>query len=236
MTDKRLLLLSSSRTATHEGFLDHAEDMIRSFLEGTTGRLAFIPYAGVGKSWDEYTEMARARFSGFGLKLTSVHETDPETLLSEAAGIVVAGGNTFNLLAELYRSGLRDPVRERVLAGLPYIGWSAGSNLACPTIKTTNDMPIVYPPSFEALNLVPFQINPHYLDQPPPGHRGETRAQRLAEFLALNPDSDVIGLREGAALEVASDKATLRGETGAVRFQTGRELEELSPGTELPAD
>ena len=151
--------------------------------------------------------------------VVSVHEVDnPTGLVRGADAILVGGGNTFHLLRETYRVGLVELIRKRVNSGVPYVGWSAGSNLAGPTICTTNDMPIVAPPTFEALGLVPFQINPHFTDAHPPGHRGETRRQRLAEFIAANPEATVAGLPEGTALRVDDAGLALLGAQTAVVF------------------
>ena len=161
---------------------------------------------------DAYAAVARRRFSELGFELESVHErADPHAVLRDADGLFIGGGNTFRLLDALIATGLREAIRERALAGMPYLGTSAGSNVACPTIRTTNDMPIVQPESFAALDLVPFQLNPHYVDADPSStHQGETRDQRLAEYLEEN-ERPVVGLREGALLVVEGDRVTLRG-------------------------
>jgi dipeptidase E len=160
-----------------------------------------------------------------------VHDAaDPVGAIAGAEAIVVSGGNTFALLAALYDRGLLDAMRRRVRAGAPYIGWSAGANLACPTIRTTNDMPIVQPPSFAALGLVPFQINPHFTDALIPNHGGETRSERLEEFLVANPEATVVGLREGTMLRVEGDTVMLVGDKPARVFRSGREPEENEPG------
>ena len=211
----RLLLLSNS-TSPGRAYLDHASSWLAAFLDGAE-RVAFVPYAGVTVGWDAYADKVRGALPG-GLELVSAHETERATdALDGADAVLVGGGNTFHLLREMYRTGLVDALRDRVRDGLPFVGWSAGSNVACPTIRTTNDMPIVQPPSFDALGLVPFQINPHYTDAHPDGHQGETRAQRLAEFVAANPDVPVIGLPEGTALRVDGLQLDLLG-GGALRF------------------
>ena len=154
---------------------------------------------------------------GLGLEVRGVHtHDDPARAVLEAEAVLVGGGNTFHLLRESIRFGVLEAVRTRVAAGAPYVGWSAGANLACPTIRTTNDMPIVEPPTLDALGLVPVQINPHYTDAHPDGHRGETRAQRLAEFVAANPASPVVGLPEGTAVRIEDGAVTLLGD-GAAR-------------------
>ncbi|HKR00859.1 MAG TPA: dipeptidase PepE, partial [Pyrinomonadaceae bacterium] len=162
MSRKRLLLLSNSMNYGQE-FLEHAEGDIRDFLGDGVKRVLFVPFAGVTRTYDQYAAAVGEKFKEIGYELVPVHKAaDAAEAIRSAEAVAVGGGNTFHLLRGLYESGLIESIRERVEAGLPYIGWSAGSNVACPTIRTTNDMPIVEPPSFNALNLVPFQINPHY--------------------------------------------------------------------------
>jgi len=200
-----LLLLSSSRVGD-TGYLEHAAAMIKDHLGSGVKTVLYIPYAGVTISHDDYEKMATDAFERFGYQLTSIHHSeDPKSAIDKAEAIAVAGGNTFNLLNSLYQFDLITSIQKRVRDGVPYIGWSAGSNITAPTIRTTNDMPIIEPPSFDALNLVPFQINPHYIDGNPPGHNGETREQRLNEFLAINPDAVVVGIPEGTALKRVGD-------------------------------
>ncbi|MDX1741955.1 MAG: dipeptidase PepE [Rhodothermales bacterium] len=229
----RLLLLSNS-VNYGRGFLDHAEDAIRSFLGNGVSRIAFVPYAGVTFSEEMYTARVRARFEAFGYAIDSVHEVeDPAALVGRSDAIAVGGGNTFRLLQRMVETGLLPAIRERVLGGAPYIGWSAGSNVACPTIRTTNDMPIVEPPSFDALNLVRFQINPHYLDAHPDKHQGETREQRLLEFTELNPDVTVVGLREGSMLQIDNGRPRLLGDRTMRVFRGDREPEEVGADGDL---
>jgi dipeptidase E len=226
----RLLLLSNSRNFAG-GYLDHAEPWIRAFLGDSPGRTVFVPYAGVTVTWDEYAGMVGARFARFGVEVTSVHAAKHAVKEIEGAdAIIVGGGNTFHLLKHLYDNGTLWAIRERVHQGVPYIGWSAGSNVACPTIKTTNDMPIVEPSRLEALRLVPYQINPHYTEAVIPDHGGETRAQRIAEFTKANPDVFVVGLREGSALRCVHGVTTLLGPHPAKIFRQGREPAEHTPG------
>ena len=196
----RLLLLSNSRNPG-AGWLDHAEAELRDFL-GAAGRpLLFFPFAAVTTSFAAYSAMARKRFAKMGYRVVGA-----ERLSASAAGrfgaFVAGGGNTFRLLHEMQRRGWLKKVERAVRKGAPYIGWSAGSNLACPTIRTTNDMPIIEPQSLSAMGLLPFQLNPHYTERALSRHGGETRDQRLAEFLALNPKLKVLGLREGSLLRV----------------------------------
>ena len=230
MTDKpdaktRLLLLSSSRTRGTE-FLEHARGYIREFLGHGVRRVLFIPHATVRWSHDEMTTRTAGVFSALGYEIAGLHAVpDPLAAIREAEAIAVAGGNTFRLLQELQAQKLLDPLRRRVMAGAPYIGWSAGSNLACPTIRTTNDMPIVWPEQPRALELVPFQINPHYIDVHDPDHQGETRDDRLQEFMTLNPGTTVVGLREGSALLLEQGQLRLLGAGSARLFRGGRSLD-----------
>lgn len=207
---------------------------VKEFLGSRTLNLVFIPYAAVTLSLDEYASIAQAAFKNLGYALTAVHTIEDQRQAVEGSdGIVVGGGNTFVLLDRLYKHGLVKLIREKALSGTPYIGWSAGANVACPTLMTTNDMPIVYPPSFEAFNLVPFQINPHYSEFKQPGHGGETRQQRIEEFLAMNPRRKVIGLPEGTLLHRDHDNLTLKGTGEAKLFQLNSEVQVLYPAQDL---
>jgi dipeptidase E len=211
MPVRRLLLLSNSTSPEGE-FLRWAEDHLHAHLGTAGGELAFVPYASVVAHHDVVAERVAAAMARLGWRLRSVHDVDdPAALVRDADAIVVSGGNTFQLLATLYANALLDPIRERVLAGAPYVGWSAGSVVAGPTMRTTNDMPIVEPPSLGALGLVAFQINAHYTDFHPPGFRGETRAERLAEFVALNPGEPVLALPEGTMVRVRGTEARVLG-------------------------
>jgi len=232
MNDKtRRLLLISNSTLHGSGYLDHAESEIRSFL-GDAKRVLFVPYALFDR--DKYATNARQRFQKMGYELTSVHTAEnPITAVNETDAVFIGGGNTFRLLKALYEFDLIEAIRKRVSNGMPYIGSSAGSNVAAPTIKTTNDMPIVQPPSFNALGLVSFQINPHYLDPDPNSkHMGETREERIVQFLEEN-DTPVVGLREGAMLRIENGETILRGSTGARIFRKGIQAIEISPGARL---
>jgi dipeptidase E len=233
MAHKRLLLLSNSANYG-EGYLEHAESEIKEFLGGAVKTVLFVPFAVIRISFADYAEKVRVRFSEMGYGLNSIQEApDPQQAAREAEAIVVGGGNTFHLLRGLYDAGLIEIIRARVLAGAPYIGWSAGSNVACPTIKTTNDMPVVEPPSFNALDLIPFQINPHYTDARPAGHAGETRDERLYEFTEANPGVHVVGLREGSTLRIEDTSIRLLGERSARIFIQGCEAQEYSPQESL---
>lgn len=233
MSRKRLLLLSNSTNYGGE-FLAHADGDIRDFLGTSVKSVLFVPFAGVTRSFDVYAAVVRARFAELGYQLDSVHEAaNPIEAVERAEAIAVGGGNTFHLLREMYEAGLIEAIRARVETGTPYVGWSAGSNVACPTIRTTNDMPIVEPPSFDALSLVPFQINPHYTDEMPANHAGETREQRIAEFLKANPDARVVGLREGSILKIEDSEITLLGEKSARVFLSGVDAQEYGPTDSL---
>jgi dipeptidase E len=227
---RRVLLISNS-TLHGSGYLDHAEAEIRSFLRDLK-RVLFVPYALFDR--DKYAATAQQRFQKLGYELTSVHTaSDPVRAVAETDAVFIGGGNTFRLLKALYDFQLLGPICERVEAGMPYIGSSAGSNVAGPTIKTTNDMPIVQPPSFDALGLVSFQINPHYLDPDPNSkHMGETREERIIQFLEEN-DTPVVGLREGAMLRIENGETILRGSSGARIFRKGLEPLEIQPGLKL---
>jgi len=227
---KRLLLISNS-TLYGSGYLDHAEKAIRDFLGGAT-RIVFVPFALYDRNG--YTARARERFRSMGCTLVSLHDvSNPRREIEQADAIFVGGGNTFRLLAGLYSFDLLETIRHSVKEGLPYIGSSAGSIVACPTLKTTKDMPIVQPPSFEALGLVDFQISPHYLDPDPAStHMGETQEERILQFLEEN-DGAVIGLREGAMLWVEGESVALLGVSGSRIFRSGKKPVEVTPGAEL---
>jgi dipeptidase E len=227
MTEPKRILLLSSSAVFGRGYLDHAETEIRDFF-GRIGRVLFVPFALYDR--DAYASRTRERFRRMGYELDSLHELS-KTQPAEA--IFIGGGNTFRLLKSLYNLDLLPAIRARVEQGMPYLGTSAGSNVAGPTIKTTNDMPIVEPPSFNALGLVPFQINPHYLDPAPDStHMGETREERILQYLEEN-ETPVIGLREGAMVRMKDGITELKGSFGARIFRRGREPEEVAPGTRI---
>jgi dipeptidase E len=233
MTARRLLLLSNSKNY-QEQYLGHAGAAIKAFLGAQIKELLFIPYAGVRLTYDEYAAKVGERFQEFGYQISSIDKAgNAQDAVKSAPAMVVGGGNTFQLLRSLYQHDLIDAMRARVAEGMPYIGWSAGANIACPTIKTTNDMPIVEPPSFNALNLVPFQINPHFTEEHPVGHQGETRADRIAEFNELNPNIYVVGLREGSMLRIEADSIKLLGDKDARIFIQGREAANYAPADAL---
>ena len=227
-----LLLLSNSRNPD-SGYLEHALPWFSDFLSGAK-TLAFVPYAAITFGYDEYEE-AVSDALGDLVEVRSVHRGNPSEVVEECDAVAVGGGNTFHLLHQLYHFGLIERIRAAVSAGKPYCGWSAGSNIASPTIRTTNDMPIIEPPSFDALDFVPFQINPHYLDAHPDKHMGETREQRLLEFATVNPDVPVIGLREGSAILRGAEGARLLGSRSARIFKGSEPPAELEPGSALDA-
>ena len=200
---------------------------------GDVRSLLFVPYALA--DYDGYEKLVREAFAPVGIEVHSIHrESQPIGAVGVADGIFVGGGNTFRLLKALYRQELLDPIRSRVRSReTAYMGSSAGTNLACPTIRTTNDMPIVEPPSLNALGLIPFQINPHFLDPDPSStHQGETREQRLNEYLEENT-MPVLGLREGCWLDVDGAACTLRGARSARLFMRGAEPREIEPDGDL---
>ncbi len=228
------LLLISNSTNPGEQYLGYSKQMIGEFLGKKHIKALFIPYAAVTFSYDDYELKVRERFREVGHDVISIHHfSDPAEAVRKAQAIVVGGGNTWMLLKLIRDNKLVGPVREKVLSGTPYIGWSAGSNVACPTIRTTNDMPVIRPSSFGAFNLIPFQINPHYLDANPEGHAGETREQRIEEFIEVNPDLWVAGLREGTMFLVEKEKIRLIGPRKTRIFRKGHEPLELGESDEL---
>ena len=229
----RLLLISNS-TNPGEPYLNYPKENIRDFLGKEQIKALFIPYAAVTFSYDQYEEKVSERFREIGHDIVSIHHFDnPVEAVTNANAIVVGGGNTWMLLKTILEKKLIGPVREKVISGTPYIGWSAGSNMACPTIRTTNDMPVAEPDSFDAFNLIPFQINPHYLDANPEGHAGETREQRIEEFIEVNPGIYVAGLREGTMLIREEESLRLSGSRNIRIFRKGSSTLEISPDKDL---
>lgn len=216
-----LLLLSNS--SSDAGYLTHAMSWIDEWAahHDASGDALFIPFAGVTRTWDAYETLVAEALAPRGLRVRSVHRMDdPLAAMRSARHVLVGGGNTFALLRELRRTGLFAAIRERVLSGAAsYMGWSAGSNVACPTICTTNDMPITDPGGLDALGLIDLQINAHYTDAHPPGHRGETREQRLREFTTMQSDTTVLGLPEGTGLRIHGSDARVLGAAGARWFR-----------------
>jgi dipeptidase E len=231
----RLLLISNSTNAG-EAYLDYPKNNIRDFLGKNIKKVLFIPYAAVTFSFDEYQKKVQERFSEIGYEVDSIHNysfAEKKQAIKDAEAIVVGGGNTFQLLKIVQQQDLIETLRYEALKGKPFVGWSAGSNIACPTICTTNDMPIVEPDSFHAINLVRFQINPHYIDAHPDGHAGETREQRIQEFIVANPYVYVVGLREGTMLKIENAQIKLIGARKARIFKHGMEPRELGSGDDF---
>src|SRR5215470_3289759 len=229
-TTNQLLLISNS-TQHGRGYLDHAESEIRDFAGKRSG-VVFVPFALGDRR--AYTTKVAERLSTMGLTLTSVHDlSNMARAVHEAKVIFVGGGNTFRLLKGLYDHGLIEAIRQAVSAGVLYIGSSAGSIVAGSTLKTTKDMPVVQPPSFDALGLVPFQISPHYLDPDPSStHMGETQEERITQYLEEN-SAPVVGLREGTMLRVERGSIVLKGVTKARIFRRGQTPGEVEPGSDL---
>ncbi|XP_019132603.1 alpha-aspartyl dipeptidase [Larimichthys crocea] len=230
---KRKLLLVSNSTLHGGTYLEHCHVQITHFFRDVR-RVLFVPYALHDR--DAYTRTARDRFRTLGFELDGIHEaSDPVDAVRKAEAIFIGGGNTFRLLKSLYDNKVVSEIRRRVLEdGVPYMGSSAGTNVATISINTTNDMPIVSPPSFSAIGLVPFNINPHYLDADPGSrHMGETREQRITQFHEEPDTPCVLGLREGSMLLVEGNKATLLGTTKARLFTRGKPTVEYDPGSDL---
>ncbi|MDR0953295.1 MAG: dipeptidase PepE [Elusimicrobiota bacterium] len=240
----RLLLISNS-TNYKEPYLGWCTPLIKDFLKKEKKNVLFLPYAGLkisGKdypaSYDAYEDRVKKALAPIGLKVKSIHHAkDPVKAVNEAEIIMVGGGNTFHLLAQIQKNNLIEPIRRKVREGAPYIGWSAGSNMACPTLCTTNDMPIIMPQNFKCFDLIPFQINPHYIDPYPQKindairHGGESRQDRIDEFLVVNPQITVAGLREAAALWVEDGTITLKGTRNLRVMRYGKKEIELKPGS-----
>jgi len=237
------LLLISNSTNYKEPYLQWCAPLIKDFIKTEGKNVVFLPYAGVkinGKdmpeSYDIYEQKARAALAPLGLNIKSIHHAEnPIRAVNSADIIMVGGGNTFNLVAEIHRNKLIEPVRRKIREGAAYIGWSAGSNAACPRLCTTNDMPIVMPENFNCFDFIPFQINPHYTDPFPQEindalrHGGESRQDRIEEFLALNRDITVACLREASALWVENDAVTLKGSRKMRVMKYGVAAVEIEP-------
>ena len=229
----KLLLLSNS-TNHGEEYLSWPQKEIQSFLGNSPVSALFIPYAAVTFSFDEYEAKVEACFSQWGYHVKSIHHAwNPVSEIEKANAIIIGGGNTWQLVRLLHEQGLMEPIRKKVQSGTPYIGWSAGSNVACPSLRTTNDMPIVDPLGFETLGLIPFQINPHYLDVHPEGFGGETREMRIREFIEINPDVYVLGLREATLLRQENNSLRLIGSRTARLFKKGETTKELGSNDDL---
>jgi dipeptidase E len=214
-----VLALSSSRVG-NSGFLERAIPLIQNFLGDRKLNIAFIPFASVERDYESYGSLVRQAFHHLPYVLNVVQSDKDRSVIEQSDVVMTGGGNTFKLLHDLYRYGLIESIKEKVQNGTPYIGWSAGANLAGPTISTTNDMPVIEPKSFKALHFFSFQLNPHYLNQKQEGHNGETRDQRIGEFIRLNPTIKVIGLPEGTALVLKDRTLHLAGDFNAVLFES----------------
>ncbi|KAL3280628.1 hypothetical protein HHI36_003865 [Cryptolaemus montrouzieri] len=234
MSKRQILLLSSSNVHGYS-YLEYAAKDIKDFLnKNKVTDVVFIPYA--LKDYDGYLKKVKNVFTTWGFNMTGIHESkSPSDTVKSAQSVFVGGGNTFLLLKTLYDNKLIELIRERViLEGMPYMGTSAGTNVATKSIHTTNDMPIVYPPSFIALNLVPFNINPHYLDTDPNSkHKGETREERILQYLEEDGADTVLGLREGGTLLVDGNQIILKGLTKARLFVKGTSPQEIDVETDL---
>jgi len=215
-----LLLLSSSR-ANNSEYLAPCLSLIDDTL-GTIRDVLFVPYAGIRVNYDDYVAMVQQALMPLKINVRGIHEfADPADAIVNAQAVIVGGGNTFALLAKLYEHNLIQVLQQKIAAGMPYIGWSAGSNIAGLSIRTTNDMPIIEPPSFKALGLLPLQLNPHYTDFVPVGFHGETRDMRLAEFMHVDADTAIIGLPEGTALRLSGTTLRYEGCENAFFFRGG---------------
>ncbi|MDH5366390.1 MAG: dipeptidase PepE [Cyclobacteriaceae bacterium] len=229
----RLLLLSNS-TNYEESYFEYAKGTIKEFIGSSVNRILFIPYAAVTISYDEYTEKVGEALVDVGCDIQGIHTFEnPVEAVENAEAIAVGGGNSFELLKQLYDNNIVEIIREKVKKGTPYIGWSAGSNMSCPTLMTTNDMPISQPPTFEALNLIPFQINPHYTEHTLPNHGGESRMDRLNEYIEVNRDVKVIGLQEGCILWKEGNSIRLIGDKPAKIFQYGKKISKVWESSDL---
>ncbi|MEX6224112.1 dipeptidase PepE [Providencia hangzhouensis] len=225
----KALLMSSSRMG-NMNYLEHADEQIHRLLQHKKQNILFIPYAAVTFSFDKFEAIVQPVFRALGYELKSIHHfSDPISAVREAQAIAIGGGNTFALLKRLYDAKIVDVISQRVKQdGVPYMGWSAGSNVATPTIRTTNDMPIVQPPSFNSLNISPFQINPHFISGKPVGHNGESREERLNEFLTINPTEELIALYEGTALFIENEQGTILGDQNALWLRGPDKIEEIT--------
>jgi dipeptidase E len=239
--NSRMLLISNS-TNYGEDYLEWPRQYIDEFLKITgVRRILFVPYAGVAlsensleDSYDAYEERVNGVFNELGYEIYSIHrEKDPALAIKDALAIAVGGGNTFHLVYMLHKLKIMKVIKESVDNGLPYMGWSAGANIACPTLRTTNDMPIIEPESMSCLQLLNFQINPHYIDASIEGHGGETREQRLEEFLVINNNVYVAGLREGTLLSVNGNTIELKGRRPMRVFKFGQSPREYEPGSNI---
>lgn len=228
------IIIASTSTVHGSDFLDYLLRDLKILFENTN-EIVFIPFARPGGLTHElYTEKVKVAFKKIGISVKGLHEfSNPIQAIENAKGIFIGGGNTFVLVHQLYQTHLIKPIQNAVLSGVPYLGTSAGSNICGLTMNTTNDMPIVYPPSFKTLGLVPFNINPHYLDPNPDStHMGETRETRIKEFHKFNTQP-VVGLREGSFLQVTGDDIVLKGPHSARVFEYNKTPFEIESDTNL---
>lgn len=237
MSQKKILALSSSRSGK-AGYLEKAIPLIENFLGGKPINIAFISFASAENNFEEYTLMVKEALKDLPYSIHIVLPGNAKEVIEECEAIMVGGGNTFKLLHDIYHLNLFDVIREKVNAGAAYIGWSAGANISGLTIGTTNDMPVIEPKSFNALGLLPFQINPHYFNQKIENFNGETRDQRLEEFMKMNPGNSIVCLPEGTALELKNNVLKYTGEIAGVLFQQeGKEAnfvrKEIADGSDL---
>lgn len=229
---KNALLISAS-SYQDTGYLRHCKNWVKDFL-GESGKeeILFIPYAGVRRTNDEYEQKVIDRLKNKNIK--SIHHyEDKISAIKNAKSIAVGGGNTFMLLYTLYKLNLIEPIKEAVVNGTKYFGWSAGANIAGKTMMTTNDMPIIMPKSFESLNIFPYQINPHFISGKLAGHNGESREERLEEFLIANPKDTIYALPEGTALLIEGSEAEVIGHSEILKFEYQKEIEKIEVGTKF---
>ena len=229
---KNALLISAS-SYQDTGYLRHCKNWVKDFL-GESGKeeILFIPYAGVRRTNDEYEQKVIDRLKNKNIK--SIHHyEDKISAIKNANSIAVGGGNTFMLLYTLYKLNLIEPIKEAVANGTKYFGWSAGANIAGKTMMTTNDMPIIMPKSFEGLNIFPYQINPHFISGKLAGHNGESREERLEEFLIANPKDTIYALPEGTALLIEGSEAEVIGYSEILKFEYQKEIEKIEVGTKF---
>ena len=229
---KNALLISAS-SYQDTGYLRHCKNWVKDFL-GESGKeeILFIPYAGVRRTNDEYEQKVIDRLKNKNIK--SIHHyEDKISAIKNASSIAVGGGNTFMLLYTLYKLNLIEPIKEAVANGAKYFGWSAGANIAGKTMMTTNDMPIIMPKSFDSLNIFQYQINPHFISGKLAGHNGESREERLEEFLIANPKDTIYALPEGTALLIADNEAEVIGHSEILKFEYQKEIEKIEVGTKF---
>lgn len=233
---KKLLLLSNSSIPS-EPYFNWGKSFVKDFLGDKRIKVLFIPYAGVTMSYNAYTETVKGVYNGIGHDIVGIHEFEnPKEAIKGCEALAVGGGNTFRLFQQLHEFDLIDTINQRIIDGMPYMGWSAGSNTACPYLYTSNDMPIVEPKSFSGLGQISFQINPHYTNASIQGHGGETRDTRLMEFKALHPDMQVVGLRECSLIEIAGNEHMLKGRGNTMKlFRNNGNHIEIPEGSFDPA-